>query len=173
MIGYLMQTSEAKALGGVTISAERRGRVYSALSGSDGRYRLPLPARRDYSVRAALKPYESEPESEEISVPVRGCAIQHFAFRVDNTVSGRVRDKDGQPMKNVKVGLIDVSDSIDPQRYRRAYTDQADLTFRFMNVPIGRYLLVANPDGLLDRARANAEFIEIKWFFAVSSGLTS
>ncbi len=162
MIGYLLGTGEAKLLGGVTISAERRGRVYSAVSGSDGRYRLPLPAGGGYTVRAALKPYESEPESEEISIPVRGCAIQDFALRVHNTISGRVWDKDGQPVKSAKVGLIDLSDPIDSQRYRTAYTDQADLTFRFKNVPIGRYLVVAGPDGLLDRARANSEVIEIK-----------
>ncbi len=54
MIDYLLGTGEAKALGEVTISAQRGGSVYSAVSGSDGRYRLPLPAGGAYIVRAAL-----------------------------------------------------------------------------------------------------------------------
>ncbi len=61
------------------------------------------------------------------------------------------------------------------RRFRHTYTDQANLTFRFKSVPIGRYLLISNPEGPqsdgspfestyypLNKTRANTEVIEVK-----------
>jgi hypothetical protein len=149
LVDFLLSMGEAKPLAGVTISATRNGKTYSAVSSADGRYALPLPAAGVYQVRATLKPYVSEPA--EISVSARGCAIQHFGLAVDNTISGKVWDEMGQPVKNAKVGLIDLdrfpSDSDRHAWFDHAYTEQPDRTFRFKDVPIGRYLLVFNPDG--------------------------
>jgi hypothetical protein len=62
-----------------------------------------------------------------------------------------VHDENGHAVKNAKVGLIDLS-LPENQPDRRAwlldaYTEQRDQSFLFKNVPVGKYLLVFNPDG--------------------------
>jgi hypothetical protein len=149
LVDFLLTMGEAKPLRGVTISTTRNGQSFSAVTNADGKYTLALPAPGDYQVRATLNPYTSEPE--EISVARKGCAIQDFGMTVDNTISGSVRDENGRPIKNARVGLIDLdrpqSDSDGHAWFDHAYTERAGTTFSFENVPIGRYLLVFNPDG--------------------------
>ncbi|HTS50008.1 MAG TPA: carboxypeptidase-like regulatory domain-containing protein [Bryobacteraceae bacterium] len=179
LVDFLLMMGETKPLAGVTISTLRGGKTYSATTDTNGRYTLPLPAGGDYHLRAALKPYTLE--DAEISVPGKGCAVQDFGMEVDNTISGRVWDDRGQPLKGAEVGLIDLDRPPPSERhawFRHAYTEAADLSFTFDNVPIGRYLLVFNPNGPqprdrfdlpfestyypLGRSRAKAEIIEIK-----------
>jgi hypothetical protein len=149
LVDFLLNMGETKPLSGVTISTTRNGQTFSALTNADGKYTLALPAPGDYKVSANLKPYTSEPE--EVSVARRGCAIQNFGMTVNNTISGSVRDENGQPVKNARVGLIDLdrpqSDSERHAWFDDAYVEKGGTTFSFENVPIGRYLLVFNPDG--------------------------
>ena len=180
LVDFLLNMGEAKPLAGVTISTTRNGQTFSAVTNAEGKYTLALPASGDYTVRAALDPYVSEPE--EISVARRGCAIQDFGMTVDNTISGTVRDDNGLPVKNARVGLIDLDrPQSDPDGHAwldDAYTEQAGMTFLFESVPIGRYLLVFNPDGPrsgglfdlplestyypLNSTRTNARTVEVK-----------
>src|SRR5215469_1147087 len=97
---------ETKPLAGVTISTLRDGRAYSTTTDANGRYVLPLAAGGAYQIRAVLRPYISEPA--EISVSRNGCAIRDFGLTVDNTISGKVRDANGQPLKGAYVGLVDL-----------------------------------------------------------------
>jgi len=180
LVDFLLNMGEAKPLGGVTILSTRNGETFSTLTNADGKYTLALPAPGDYQVRATLNPYTSEPK--KVSVAQRSCAIQDFGMTVDNTISGRVWDENGQPVKNAKVGLIDLDrqqrDSDGHAWFDHAYTERADMTFTFKNVPLGRYLMVFNPDGPrsgalfdlpfesayypLNGTRTNARTVEVK-----------
>ena len=185
LVDFLLSMGETKPLRGVTISTTRNGQTFSAVTDADGKYTLALPAPGDYKVRATLNPYVFSPEEGErleISVPPQGCAIKNVGMTVDNTIAGSVRDENGQPIKNAKVGLIDLdrpqSDTDRHPWFSDAYTEQAGMTFLFKSVPIGRYLLVFNPDGPrsgtlfdqplestyypLNSTRANARTVEIK-----------
>ncbi len=179
LVDFELELGEAKPLGGVMVTATRRGQSYSAMTTSDGRYTLPLPSQGQYQVRAILAPYSAEPSDIYAG---QACAIQNLALHVDNTISGSVFDENNQPVKNARVGLIDldhVSTGIERHLwFREAYAEQPDMTFLLKNVPIGRYLLVFNPDGprtggLFDlplessfypigSSRANAGTIEVK-----------
>lgn len=180
MVDFLLRAGEAKPLAGVTISTSRSGKDYSTVTDADGRYILALPDAGAYQIRASFAPYSSEPV--KVSMPNRGCAIQDFGMTVDNTISGTVLDEDGQQVESARIGLIDVDH---PPRsgpgshvwFDDAYVER-DMLFTFKNVPIGRYLLVFNPDGprsgkLFDMpfestfypdnsARANARIVEVK-----------
>jgi len=180
LVDFLLEGGEAKPLAGVTISTSRGGKTWSTRSSADGRYSLPLPAAGVHSVRARLEPYV--PDIAEIYVRGSGCATHDFALTVDNTISGSVLDSQGEPLKEGRVGLIDLDrpppDTAEHIWFNDAYVDGPDMTFTFKNVPIGRYLLVFNPDGprwgrLFDGAseisyypsgstRAGARTIEIK-----------
>ncbi len=180
LVEFLLDGGQAKPLGGVTISTSRGGKTWSTLSGADGRFTLPLSGAGVYRVRAQLEPYA--PDTAEIHIRGSGCATHDFGLTIDNTISGRVLDGQGQPLKEGRVGLIDLDrpppDAAKQVWFNDAYVDGPDMTFTFKNVPIGRYLLVFNPDGprwgrLLDGAfessyyplgstRAGARTVEIK-----------
>ncbi len=57
----------------------------------------------------------------------------------------------GQPLEHAKVGLIDLDRTPGEEptwaSFRTAYPEQPGGSFLFRNVPLGRYLLVFNPDG--------------------------
>lgn len=181
LVQYLLSVGETEPLAGVVVSTLSGGKSYSATTDANGRYSLLLPAGGDYELRASLRHYDSQ--TTEVSIPRRGCAVQDFGMTIDSTVSGRVWDARGQPLKNALVGLIDLDRSPSaPDRHAwfdHAYTEAADRTFTFENVPIGRYLIVFNPDGpRLDglpsglpfestyypsgSTRAKAEVVEVK-----------
>jgi hypothetical protein len=149
LVDFLLEQGEAKPLRGITISTNAAGRLVSAVSDAAGRYNLRLPAAGTFRVRAALAPYT--PTSATVSVQGRGCADQNFGLSIDNTISGTVVDRQGQPVKSARVGLIDLDQPHSPRDrhvwFEHAYMEQNDQTFLFKNVPIGRYRLVFNPDG--------------------------
>ena len=170
LVDFVLSMGEAKALAGVTISASREGRTYSTSSGADGRYELPLPAGGVYQVRADLKHYRSE-HVREVSVVARGCAIQDLGLSVNNTISGRVWDERGQPVKNAQVGLMDLDHPpVDPDQHAwfdRAYAED-DGMFELQNVPLGRYSLIFNPDG--PRSGALFDLPYESTYYPLSSG---
>ncbi len=180
LVDFELEQGEAKPVGGVRVTATGLGREQSTVTDPDGRHTLPLPSSGQYRVRAILPPYSSE----AVDVSLTGaCAVQDLALHIDNTISGHVLDENGKTMKKARVGLIDLDRPASPEEphawFRDAYTEQADASFQFSNVPIGRYLLIFNPDGprtrgieagLLDEStfypmgsnRANAKVIEIR-----------
>jgi len=178
-VQYHLAVGETQPLAGVVVSTFSGGKPYSTMTDSNGRYSLSLPTGGNYQLRASLKPYV--PQDAEISVPRRGCAEQDFGMEIDNTISGRVWDVRGQPLKGANVGLIDLDRPSRSDRhawFNQKYTEAPDLTYTFENVPLGRYLLVFNPDGPqpkdrfdlplestyypLGSSRAKAQIVEIK-----------
>lgn len=123
--------------------------MFSAVTGADGRYTLPMPYATTYTLRAGRDSYASEIVSAP--TPGRACAHQDFGLTIDNTISGNVVDENGRVMHKGRVGLIDLDhpnsgDSWDSHIwFNDAYVEGSGFTFR--NVPLGRYLLVFNPDG--------------------------
>jgi hypothetical protein len=133
---------------GVKVSTSRGLRTYSASTDSDGLYELQLPAEGGYRIRADLAPYESGPK--EVFFPGPGCAVRDFGLTIDTTISGKVFDDRGQPLKGAEVGLIRLDRVPAPEQptiVARAYTEEADTSFKFTNIPLGRYLIVFNPGG--------------------------
>jgi hypothetical protein len=167
LVSFLLDMGETKALGGVTVSTTYNGKRYSTTSIADGSYALSLPAAGTYEVHADLSPYASKPV--KVTVATRSCSVEDLGMTVDNTISGRVWDEKGQPVKSARVGLIDLDHpNSGSERHRWFYdayaeSSRPDLTFEFENVPLGRYLLVFNPDGpgargLFDLARESTYY---------------
>ena len=145
MVGFLLEQGEAKPLAGVRISTSGSGRTYRATTDSEGRYVLPVPKGR-YQLQVSLPPYSFE---ENIRVAVNGAGAERdIAARIDTSICGRVWDERGQPLKSV-VGLIDSERRFDGRRsdaFQHAYTNDAG-SYCFAQVPLGRYLIVFNPEG--------------------------
>jgi hypothetical protein len=149
LVEYLLIVGKAKPLPGVRVWTSKDSRTYSALTDAKGRYSLTVPSRGLYEVKAALSPYESDGAS--VRVAEGGCTVRDFALQSGSSISGLVWDGKGHPVRNAKVGLIDL-DLPAGERDRHvwlldAYTEEPDQSFLFKNVPMGRYLLVFNPDG--------------------------
>jgi hypothetical protein len=87
-----------------------------------------------------------------ISVANKACSVHDFAMGIDTSISGHVFDnaRPQQPLGSALVGLIDLNHPIsEPDThpwFNQEYTEH-DFAYKFENVPIGRYLLVFNPDG--------------------------
>jgi hypothetical protein len=142
---YDFRAGGLKPLAGVRITATRRGRSVSAVSDSEGAYALDLPARGEYTVRLDIPPYTPQ-DDLEITLPQRGCITRNFSFVSGSTISGTVRDARGQLAGGARVGLIDLDA---PHKVIARESTHGDGTFLFPHVPIGRFLVVSNPEGPL------------------------
>ena len=149
LVSYLLSVGQAKPLSGVRVWASEDGRSLSSVTDADGRYSLTVPARGSYDIKATLSPYN--PDGATVTVGAGGCAVRDFALQSGSTVSGAVNDENGHTVKNAKVGLIALSPPKNQPDGRAwlldAYTGQSDQGFLIKNVPVGRYLLIFNPEG--------------------------
>lgn len=150
LVAYLLNQGEGKPLQGVRVQTLINGRSVSATTDAAGRYELKIPAPGRYSVEAELGPYQSE--KSLIDVPAPGpCTVRDFGLLSGSSISGKVWDTDGRLVQHARVGLIDLDRTETGQSnrasFRTAYPEERDGGFLFKNVPIGRYLLVFNPDG--------------------------
>jgi len=142
-------TRSGRVLSGVTISATRNGKTYNTLSDQSGDYRLAVPEAGIYQVLATYKLHTSKRIAVAVSLdqPVR----RNFAMQVSSTISGRLLGRNNQPVLNAKVGLVDLDRlKAEPGKLpwlEIATSSSSDGSFQFRYVPVGRYLLVSNPNG--------------------------
>jgi hypothetical protein len=131
-VDYLLRTGHARPLSGVTISAVGR-QSHTTTTDAEGRYNLPLPGAGTYQIKATFAPYEAKLVSKQL----RGCEVLDFGLTTNNTISGKVRDQNGQRLKDVRVGLIDLDQPHSSSRkpWISESTSGPDLTFTFKNVP--------------------------------------
>jgi len=156
LLNYLLDTGEAPRIAGARFLASRNGKIYHSTTNSNGEYHLILPGPGQYNLRAALAPYTADPE---ISIPVsQACATHDFRLLTNNTISGRVLDTKYQPIKDAMIGLIDLERNFkDAPLMTTAYAEEAGSIFEFKSVPLGRYLLVFNPEGPKPRSPLGAD----------------
>jgi hypothetical protein len=148
-----LTTGEARLLSGVRIWASTPAgkAIPTAIttSDADGRFELRVPAPGQYKIHARIAPYN--PAEVEVEFSPDGCATRNIGLVSGSSISGKVLDRRGQPLKSAKVGLIDIdrpegkAGRSDP--FRTEYSEGPDGSFRFQNVPFGRYILVSNPYG--------------------------
>jgi hypothetical protein len=181
LVDFLLGMGEARSLAGAQVVASNGRNQVSTVTDANGAYNLALPFSGKFTLRTFLSPYIAREPSLELTAPSNGgCMERDLAFKIDNTISGRVWGSAGQPLEGAQVGLIDLdhpsSGEFSHAWFMKEYSEK-DRMFRFENVPIGRYLLVFNPDGpksgsLFDLAlestyyplgsdRAHAQIIEI------------
>jgi hypothetical protein len=148
LIDFLLYMGEARPAEGARIIAVQGRRTYSTTADARGRYKLLLPSGGKYTVRAEMPLHQAE-DPVVIEIKDKGSAVIDFAFSINNTISGRVLDPEGHPVRSARVGLIDI-DHEQPKGAHPwlddAYMENHGL-FEFKNVPMGRYLLVFNPEG--------------------------
>lgn len=150
LVDYLLSEGDGRALQGVTVWTIAGGKRISTTTDAQGRYELPVPEPGNYSVHADLAPYR--PVRSRVGVPHSGgCTVHDFGLLSNSSISGRVKDPEGRPLKKGQVGLIDLDRVSSPQsdkdRWRGEDFEPSSGQFHFQNVPLGRYLLVFNPNG--------------------------
>ncbi|MCL4841105.1 MAG: carboxypeptidase-like regulatory domain-containing protein [Bryobacteraceae bacterium] len=139
-----------KVLQGVTVWTTAGGERISTITDAQGRYELPVPEPGYYDVQADLAPYPSR--KTRVGAPrAGGCTVHNLGLVSNSSISGRVRDPKGRPLKKGEVGLIDL-DRPPLLENDRVWSHAEDFEpssgqFHFQNVPLGRYLLVFNPNG--------------------------
>ncbi|MEZ5403138.1 MAG: carboxypeptidase-like regulatory domain-containing protein [Bryobacteraceae bacterium] len=148
-VEYLLSAKETKAAAGATVTAERAGQRKNTTVDPLGAFRIPALSPGTYRLTLSLDPYETV--FEDVTVPRDGCILHDSAFDSGSQISGRILDASGTPVPGV-AALVPV----DPPRdsaVEQPWMDDAHVEpregnrFVFRNVPVGRYLLMSNPDG--------------------------
>lgn len=115
---------------------------FETATGPEGDYRVDdIPAGK-YTVSAKVPPgYYDRGTKNSVELFDKGCAGAWFVFEVDTSLSGRVTDQDGKPVK-VLVNLVPV-DTINAKRQPDHYfrESDADGRYTFREVPDGKYYL--------------------------------
>lgn len=147
-----LETEQTQLLGpleDVDIVVEGEGLTFRARTDKNGHYSLSgLPAG-SYKVRpilpAKLDTYEM---TRGVLLHDRGCAAVDFQVTDNGRISGRVTDSDGQPVAQIMVDLIPVSQA-SAERPRSMFVSANDEgRYELKFVPPGHYLLGIRLDGL-------------------------
>ena len=68
---------------------------------------------------------------------------QDFEFKIDNSISGKLLDTNGKPLKDVRLNLLPTQGKKAKYFYQSDYSD-ANGFFKFEEIPIGTYIIVIN-----------------------------
>jgi hypothetical protein len=150
LVDFMLGTGEAKPLPDAKVLTITNGKTYSTTTNSQGRFELAVPGPGRYLVHTSLKPYPAQ--TARIDIPSGStCTVRDFGLTSHSSISGNLLDDQGQILKHREVGLIDLDrpPTAPASRFtfQTAYTEQPDGSYRFENVPLGRYILASNPDG--------------------------
>lgn len=82
----------------------------------------------------------------------KGHSELDFSFGIDNAISGRITGADGKPIDHMMLKLLPAAGK--PREYfNESAFSEKDGTFRFEDIPAGKYVIVGNPDN-----RVTAEY---------------
>lgn len=89
-------------------------------------------------------------ETGSVSVDLKNniCVGVDFLFNTNNKISGRVFDVNGDPMKNVCLQLVPLAEKVSPY-FRIFDCTEKDGSYNLDDMPAGKYLILANDDGLI------------------------
>lgn len=119
------------------------GKTYSAVTDENGWYEVTVPPGR-YKAEAILPEYAVlRFEDDPVTVRPNGCAENIFVLAANNRITGIVLDALGQPVKNVRVELVE-ADKARSYSGGRDDESRSDGSFSFEKVPKGRYTLSVN-----------------------------
>jgi N-acetylneuraminic acid mutarotase len=127
--GTVTDSGTSQPISGATIQVTPLGA--STTTGPDGHYSLTLPVDT-YDVTASAFGYQSQ-TANGVAVTDGGTTVQDFALDLapSHSVSGHVRDTDGNPLTNATVTILGTP--IPPA------TTGADGSYSFASVPEGAY----------------------------------
>jgi hypothetical protein len=109
----------------------------------------------EYTVTESLEGYTEG--TRKVEVHAKGCADVQFIMRFDRRIEGRVFTKEGQPMADTRVELLDYDR---PQRVADSARTDADGRYELRYFDTGDYYLGVN----LDRT-PNAQNPARRWFY--------
>jgi hypothetical protein len=111
---------------------------------TDGRYRVSgLPPGRFKITLQLPETLFTDRAEQEVIVADRGCAPASYYVADNGRVSGRAVDAEGQPVKGLRIALIELD--ADPKyTYARGERTDSEGRFTISSIPAGRYVIAAN-----------------------------
>lgn len=164
VLGKVLQNSYSP-LSGVKVTVEGGGNKLETNTDNEGVYQIALPQPGLYTVRAfvpfaaAVTTYTPEERMElrltdeqtvieyALNIPERQCDYRQLdVLKIDlhatAEIGGRVLTDSGQPVTFGYIHLVNAEDASD-RDYKKI---EANGSFKFEGVAVGRYFLVINPD---------------------------
>jgi hypothetical protein len=137
---------EYDGLAGIKVTArDAKGRIFTTVTGDDGRYEFNKLKPGTYKVEPHLPAFYELPRGREQDIADCGCAEMEFHIFFDGRVSGAVIDGSDRPLKNVSVALVSVDHAADQERWRSPLTEADEQgRFEISRIPPGRYRLGVN-----------------------------
>lgn len=145
---------EGPKMAGVKINVTGGGKSFDTLTDKEGKFSVTGLAPGDYDAfpelpdnLAAVSSQDEEDNfgrfthRQPIKITDRGCSRISFRVQFNGSVSGKVKDADGEPAKEVQVNLVPGDDDTDKHWY--TWTDK-DGYYEFRMVQPGSYLLGFN-----------------------------
>jgi hypothetical protein len=143
-----------KMLARIPVIVEGQGRSYNLFTDQDGKFQVGGLPDGTYRVRIELPPNLPPLPPKEAVIGAMRCAAVEFFTNSLATLTGRLLDPEGAPLKGTPVYLIPADEKIEVERDSGfelgGYTD-ADGKFSISRIPAGQYLLALNPHGHPDQ----------------------
>jgi protocatechuate 3,4-dioxygenase beta subunit len=136
LTGAVRDADGTPVAGALVVATDQRGEVAgSATTGADGGYRLTDLVPGTYTVTVNAPGHR--PTAEQVAVAAEG-ATRDIELRSAATVHGTVRHRDGRPLEDARVTLLDASGNV-----VAAHATGSDGAFSFADLAGEEYTVVA------------------------------
>lgn len=137
-----LQGRNVRVVGGgkdVTVQTDENG-DYEIYDLSPGRYKVSVEPLAGYKT----SPFDwRNADSVDVEIRPREQAEQDFEYYIHNSISGRFFDSNQRPLKDVCMDLVP-AEGEKARSFRNFDCTERDGTFKFTQVPAGKYLIVIN-----------------------------
>jgi hypothetical protein len=142
-----------KPLSGIKVTVtNQQGDSYEGYSEADGFYEFAGLPPGKYKVHADIPKYlkvlDYGRKDVEVTLIERGCAEANISAISEGSINGKVTDREGKSVPNLRISLISADEKPDPVEYTvyvLKFTDEQG-QFEIKELPPGNYLIGINID---------------------------
>jgi hypothetical protein len=152
-LGNYGMNNQSAPLAGVELNLSPlsgKGRIFKAKTDFEGKYEIKGVPAGKYKINIPLPKNTKFVERSKLEVETTGfgCVSQWATIENKNSITGKVIDEMGEPVKEAYIELISADNDFNVRPAKNISSESADLdekgNFAFTNIPVGRYFLAVN-----------------------------
>jgi hypothetical protein len=127
---------------GLKLTLEGEHTNYDAVTDAEGKYRFADLAAGQYTLKIHSPEGFTHPTEQKITIREKGCSVYDISLVRETSVSGSVRDTNGEPVTKLLVDLVPVDQVDAPLQHDRLVAElDAQGRFTFSGMTAGSYYL--------------------------------